>query len=222
MADDPVSRLVAFGRELRTRGLPVGTGRILTFVRAVGALGPVDREGLYWAGRATLVSSRPTSTRSTPRSRSGIRTMAPEGGVRIELDLPAPAGADIDWGDLPAGTRGAAPGPRPRAGPAPARTRRSRGGERDPDRGQRRRGAAREVLRRAHAGGAGAGGRAGPPARRVACRASAPAARGRPRRAGVRRAPHAPAVAAHTGRAVRTGLARRVDLATGRSSCCST
>jgi uncharacterized protein with von Willebrand factor type A (vWA) domain len=101
MADDPVSRLVAFGRALRARGLPVGTGRILTFVRAVGALGPVDREGLYWAGRTTLVSSRPDIDAFDAAFEEWIRAMAPEGGVRIELDLPAPAGADIDWGDLP-------------------------------------------------------------------------------------------------------------------------
>ena len=101
MADDPVSRLVAFGRDLRARGLPVGTGRILTFVRAVGALAPVDREGLYWAGRATLVSSRPDIAEFDAAFEEWIRTIAPEGGLRIELDLPAPVGADIDWGDLP-------------------------------------------------------------------------------------------------------------------------
>jgi uncharacterized protein with von Willebrand factor type A (vWA) domain len=44
------------GRELRARGLPVGTGRILTFCRAVVALGRGDRDSLYWAGRASLVS----------------------------------------------------------------------------------------------------------------------------------------------------------------------
>lgn len=53
-----VERLVGFGRLLRARGLPVGTGRILSFCRAVGELGLADRESLYWAGRATLVSSK--------------------------------------------------------------------------------------------------------------------------------------------------------------------
>ena len=47
---------MAFGRQLRGRGLPVGTGRILTFVRAVAALGLIDRESLYWAGRASLIA----------------------------------------------------------------------------------------------------------------------------------------------------------------------
>jgi uncharacterized protein with von Willebrand factor type A (vWA) domain len=55
---DPVSRLVGFGRYLRRRGFPVGTGRILTYCRAAAVLEPLDREDLYWAGRATLVSGR--------------------------------------------------------------------------------------------------------------------------------------------------------------------
>jgi uncharacterized protein with von Willebrand factor type A (vWA) domain len=55
---DPTAPLVAFGRELRSRGLPVGTGRILTFVRAVGSLGLADRDSLYWAGRVSLIASR--------------------------------------------------------------------------------------------------------------------------------------------------------------------
>ena len=48
---EPLEPLIAFGRGLRGRGLPVGTGRILTFVRAVAALGLTDRLSLYWAGR---------------------------------------------------------------------------------------------------------------------------------------------------------------------------
>lgn len=51
-----LDRLVGFGRYLRDRGLPVGTGRILTFCRAAAALGPLDREDLRLAARATLVS----------------------------------------------------------------------------------------------------------------------------------------------------------------------
>jgi uncharacterized protein len=53
---EPVDALVAFGRALRARGLPVGTGRILAFCRAVTVLSPTERSSLYWAGRATLVS----------------------------------------------------------------------------------------------------------------------------------------------------------------------
>ena len=55
---DPTASLVAFGRDLRAGGLPVGTGRILTFIRAVGAIGIADRADLYWAGRVSLIASR--------------------------------------------------------------------------------------------------------------------------------------------------------------------
>ena len=53
-----LERLVGFGRLLRTQGLPVGTGRILSFCRAVAILDPVTTENLYWAARSTLISSR--------------------------------------------------------------------------------------------------------------------------------------------------------------------
>jgi len=54
----PLPPLIGLGRDLRARGLPVGTGRILTFVRAVGALGFTDRDSLYWAGRTTMIGRR--------------------------------------------------------------------------------------------------------------------------------------------------------------------
>ena len=47
---------MGFGRELRGRGLPVGTNRILTFCRGAAALGPLDRDTLYWTGRASLIA----------------------------------------------------------------------------------------------------------------------------------------------------------------------
>ena len=50
---DAVATLTAFGRALRAEKLPVGTGRIASFCRAAALLPP---EGLYWAGRATLVA----------------------------------------------------------------------------------------------------------------------------------------------------------------------
>jgi uncharacterized protein with von Willebrand factor type A (vWA) domain len=51
-----IERLVGFGRLLRARDLPVGTGRILAFCRAVAALGRFDRDSLYLAGRLTMVA----------------------------------------------------------------------------------------------------------------------------------------------------------------------
>ncbi|HEY7605645.1 MAG TPA: hypothetical protein VID07_02575, partial [Actinomycetes bacterium] len=58
LAEPGLRRLVGFGRLLRTRGLPVGTGRILTFCRAVAALDRIDRIGIYWAGRVSMVARR--------------------------------------------------------------------------------------------------------------------------------------------------------------------
>jgi uncharacterized protein with von Willebrand factor type A (vWA) domain len=55
---DPTAPLVSFGRDLRARGLPVGTGRILTFIRAVVALGIAGRDDLYWAGRGWRIAGR--------------------------------------------------------------------------------------------------------------------------------------------------------------------
>jgi uncharacterized protein len=57
-ADPGLARLVGFGRLLRQRGLPVGTGRILTFCRAVAALDRLDRRGVYWAGRVAMVARK--------------------------------------------------------------------------------------------------------------------------------------------------------------------
>jgi uncharacterized protein len=58
IADAGLERLVGFGRLLRRRGLPVGTGRILTFCRAVAALDRPDRTGIYWAGRVAMVARK--------------------------------------------------------------------------------------------------------------------------------------------------------------------
>lgn len=52
---DPLEGLTAFGRALRDAGLPIGTGRIASFCRAAALLEP---DGLYWAGRTTLVARR--------------------------------------------------------------------------------------------------------------------------------------------------------------------
>ncbi|MFL6267355.1 MAG: hypothetical protein ACJ75C_15060, partial [Actinomycetes bacterium] len=58
LAEPGLQRLVGFGRLLRQRGLPVGTGRILTFCRAVAALDRIDRTGVYWAGRVAMVARK--------------------------------------------------------------------------------------------------------------------------------------------------------------------
>jgi uncharacterized protein with von Willebrand factor type A (vWA) domain len=58
VVESGLQRLVGFGRLLRRRGLPVGTGRILTFCRAVAALDRLDRTGVYWAGRVAMVARK--------------------------------------------------------------------------------------------------------------------------------------------------------------------
>ncbi len=53
-----VSVLVEFAGELRSAGLAVGSGDVLTYCAALVPLDPTDLLDLYWAGRATLVTRR--------------------------------------------------------------------------------------------------------------------------------------------------------------------
>jgi uncharacterized protein with von Willebrand factor type A (vWA) domain len=53
---EALRRLVGFGRYLRACGLPVGTGRILSFCRAAAALDAFDTVDLRLAARTTLIS----------------------------------------------------------------------------------------------------------------------------------------------------------------------
>jgi uncharacterized protein with von Willebrand factor type A (vWA) domain len=50
--------LVSFAAELRSAGLAVGTGDVLTYCAAMTPLDPSDLLDLYWAGRATLITRR--------------------------------------------------------------------------------------------------------------------------------------------------------------------
>jgi uncharacterized protein with von Willebrand factor type A (vWA) domain len=50
--------LVGFGRALRSAGVSVGTGDVVTYCTAAGLLDPADLVDLYWAGRATLVCAK--------------------------------------------------------------------------------------------------------------------------------------------------------------------
>jgi uncharacterized protein len=53
-----VRMLVNFAAELRSAGLPVGSGDVLTYCTAMRPLDPSDLMDLYWAGRTTLVTRR--------------------------------------------------------------------------------------------------------------------------------------------------------------------
>jgi uncharacterized protein with von Willebrand factor type A (vWA) domain len=88
---DALGRLIGFGRELRHRGLNVGTGRIMTFCRAAAALGALDRTDLYWAARSSLIS-RPEDVEAFD---AAFAEWFRE-GIRIELNLPAPPPDDPD------------------------------------------------------------------------------------------------------------------------------
>jgi uncharacterized protein with von Willebrand factor type A (vWA) domain len=57
-SDPFVGVLVNFAHELRSAGLSVGSGDVLTYCAAMGPLDPCDLMDLYWAGRTTLVSRR--------------------------------------------------------------------------------------------------------------------------------------------------------------------
>jgi uncharacterized protein len=48
--------LARFAGALRSAGLAVGTGDVLTYCAAAGLLNPADLTDLYWAGRTSLVS----------------------------------------------------------------------------------------------------------------------------------------------------------------------
>jgi hypothetical protein len=83
-AEEALERLIGFGRELRRRGLAVGTGRIVTFCRSAASLGALDRTDLYWAGRASLISRPEDAEAFDAAFEEWFRE-----GSRFELDLPA-------------------------------------------------------------------------------------------------------------------------------------
>jgi uncharacterized protein len=114
----PLPPLIAFGRDLRARGLPVGTGRILTFARAVSALGLADRETLYWAGRTSMIARRDDLEPYDEAFDEWYRSLRSTDDLRIELNLPSaepephevwgePDDLEVRVGQTAAGWRGA-------------------------------------------------------------------------------------------------------------------
>lgn len=54
---DQAARIaVGFAHALRVEGMTVPASRVLTFIQALGRLGVDSRDGVYWSGRATLMS----------------------------------------------------------------------------------------------------------------------------------------------------------------------
>ena len=98
MASGPVQPLVGLGRDLRDRGLPVGTGRILTFITGVSAIGLTDRDSLYWAGRTTLIGNRVDLDMYDEVFDAWYRSLrlAQENPIDVPFDLPP----DLDESEL--------------------------------------------------------------------------------------------------------------------------
>ncbi len=104
---------VAFVRLLRAAGVEVSVGATLTFAEALGCVGLVSREGVYWAGRATVVNrpediamfDRAFAVFWDQRSSGPDEVELPPEEVIIALDIPgadevAP-GADEVGADAP-------------------------------------------------------------------------------------------------------------------------
>jgi hypothetical protein len=101
--EGPLAPLISFARDLRARGLPVGTGRILTYCRAVVALGLVDRDALYWAGRASMIARKEDIETYDEAFDAWYRSMTAGGELRIELSIPGGSEDDgePEWGEEP-------------------------------------------------------------------------------------------------------------------------
>jgi uncharacterized protein with von Willebrand factor type A (vWA) domain len=99
MGSGPVPPLVRLARDLRERDVPVGTGRILTFVHGVAAIGLTDRASLYWTGRTTLVGSRTDLEIYDEVFDAWYRSLRPDQDVlEIPVDLP-PDLDEFEMGD---------------------------------------------------------------------------------------------------------------------------
>jgi uncharacterized protein len=74
--------LTGFGRELRSAGLPVGSGDILSYCQAMAELDPSDLADLYWAGRTIMVTkSDDIAVYDTVFSRYFLGLSAPVAGL---------------------------------------------------------------------------------------------------------------------------------------------
>jgi uncharacterized protein with von Willebrand factor type A (vWA) domain len=82
-----VEPLVAFGRELRRRGLDVGPGRVESAVRAVACVDGRNMDETYWALRCALLSRREDAEAFDEAFAAFWRGM-PVPGMRLEQALP--------------------------------------------------------------------------------------------------------------------------------------
>ncbi|MDO5738606.1 MAG: VWA domain-containing protein [Ornithinimicrobium sp.] len=85
---DILQTLGGFARACRAAGLPVSADRERTFLLACATIGLGEREGVYWAGRATLTAS-PADAEPFDRVFSGWFDGRPMQGIR-QTDTPRP------------------------------------------------------------------------------------------------------------------------------------
>jgi uncharacterized protein len=113
-ADAFAGVLVGFGGALRSAGLSVGTGDVVTYCSAAGLLDPSDLMDLYWAGRATLVRSKDDIPAYNHTFRSYF--LAETGPASDVLMLRASSAAEAEAALVMAATDPASePGPEERA-----------------------------------------------------------------------------------------------------------
>ncbi len=183
--------LASFAAELRSAGLAVGTGDVLTYCTAMSTLDPADLVDLYWAGRATLVTRKD----SIPTYDATFRRFFLGGGgpVRELLTLKAQVTTQAEAVlEVPATD--------------PAGDGHAGGGHPRPD-GLRRRGPPAQVVHRLHPRGTGRPAPDHGPDPADPAPPPHPADRGRGRRAVPGPAPDGPRLDAHARRAARAELA---------------
>jgi uncharacterized protein with von Willebrand factor type A (vWA) domain len=86
---------VSFARDLRARGLDVGTGQISRYMAAIADLGVSSLTDVYWAGRTTLVSRRSDgAVYDHEFLRFFLGPDGPLGTARDDEGIPQPPGAE--------------------------------------------------------------------------------------------------------------------------------
>ncbi len=107
----PAEMAVGFATVLRRAGLEVPVGSVVTYARALGAVGLADPSAVYWAGRATLVR-RPEDLEAYDRCFAawwgGLSVPArpappPPPPVTLAFDTDGDPGADAPEPDRPEG-----------------------------------------------------------------------------------------------------------------------
>ena len=81
---EPERLAVAFSRVLRGAGVDVPVGGTLTFARGLAEVGLAQRDGVYWTGRATLLT-RPEQIATYDRVFAGFATYRRRAGREIPI-----------------------------------------------------------------------------------------------------------------------------------------